>query len=300
MTLRTIWRVIARWKWIVIPGLVLALGAGGALFLRTPKTYTVEASYLFLSPVKDTKGVASNPFLQLGNGVAQAVDVLAVSLTDGQTVRSFTAHEPKLTYTAARDLSVAAPLMVISVEDVDRKAAASTLASLGTILGERLNSMQQNAGAPQNQWITMSELTNDPKPTIGYADAIRNGVLGFGAVMLVVFIVVAIAERIRVRVEARRERRAENGTEKHRKSRKKRRTPPPEEASVVVDPPDEPLRELLEPERASAEEPGPEPVAEPRGRASRAQRRPGTPPSDHDADDLEDVLADDPMSQLRS
>lgn len=352
MTLRTIWRVIARWKWIVIPGLVLALGAGTAMFLRTPKTYTVEASYLFLSPVADTKGVASNPFLQLGNGVSQAVDVLAVSLTDGQTVRSFTKNEPKLEYTAARDASVGAPLMVISVQDVNQKAAAATLASLGTILAERLNSMQAKAGAPQTQWITMTKLTDDPKPKVGYSDGIRNGVLGLAAVLLVTFIAVAIAERIRVHRETRRERlKAEGAPQK--KPKKSKQISAHESATE----PSEPLRELpgeAEPtheipekngkstrkkstrkkphrepsetpetreesetsedaevpqsversdetdEEAPIEAPAESPIAEGKQsvRAPRRAQHPGRP-SVHDDDDLEEVLADDPLTQLR-
>lgn len=293
MTLRSIWRVIARWKWIVIPGLVVALCAGAALFLRTPKTYTVEASYLFLSPVKDTKGVASNPFLQLGGGVDQAVDVLSVSLVDGQTVRSFTKHEPQLQYTAARDQTVAAPLMLISVQDVDRKAAASTLASLGTILGTRLNAMQQQAGAPPGQWITMTKLTDDPKPKIGYSDGIRNGVLGFAAVLLLAFIAVAVAERIRVHRAAARERaEAEGDVTRHRR-RRARRTPqsePVEDGPYAADDP-------------SGTPPGPDPEPE-RVPERAADPERATEPvvsglTDRDADELEELPDADAMSRLR-
>jgi hypothetical protein len=208
MTLRTIWAVIARWKWIIIPGLILGLAGGAAAFLKTPKTYSVEASYLFLSPVKDVKGIASNPFLQLGNGVSQAVDVLAVSLVDGKTVRQFTDRAPQLKYTAGRDISVGAPLMAIMVQDVNLDTARSTLTSLGGILQTRLDSLQSSAGAPRGQWITMTELTNDPKPKIGYSDGIRNGVLAFVGILLLTLIIVAIAERVRVRRQGKRDRRA--------------------------------------------------------------------------------------------
>lgn len=300
MTLRTIWRVIARWKWIVIPGLILALGAGTALFLRTPKTYTVEASYLFLSPVADTKGVASNPFLQLGNGVSQAVDVLAVSLTDGQTVRGFTKKAPKLEYTAARDVSVGAPLMVISVQDVDQKTAAATLASLGTILAERLNALQQQAGAPPTQWITMTQLTDDPKPKIGYSDGIRNGVLGVGAVLLLTFLVVAIAERVRVRWEARRERRAAENEQRAAATETAEAAEAADEAKQKAavqkdptkkDPTKKGKKKAIKRDIDPAVEPDEvtlTPVGEKFGR-----------PSPLDDDDLEDVLADDALSNLR-
>ncbi|UAJ78973.1 hypothetical protein IT072_17425 [Leifsonia sp. ZF2019] len=197
MTLRSIWAIVVRWKWVLLPGLVVALGVGGFLFMKTPRTYTVESSYLFLSPVKDVKGVAGNPLLTLGNGVPLSVDVVAVSLMDGDTVRTFSEHHPDLKYTVSRDTSLAAPLMTISVEDSDLAYARSTLDALGKLVPSRLDALQQKAGAPQEQWVTTTNLTTDRKPTISYSTPIRNGLIGFAGVMLVVGIAVAIAERIR-------------------------------------------------------------------------------------------------------
>lgn len=197
MTLRSIWAVVVRWKWVLLPGLIVALGVGGFLFMKTPRTYTVESSYLFLSPVKDVKGVPGNPLLNLGNGVPLSVDVVAVSLMDGDTVRSFSEHHPDLKYTVTRDTSLAAPLMTISVEDSNLAYARSTLTALGKLVPSRLDSLQQKAGAPQEQWVTTTNLTTDIKPTVSYSTPIRNGLIGFLGVMLIVGIAVSIAERIR-------------------------------------------------------------------------------------------------------
>jgi hypothetical protein len=319
MTLRTIWAVIARWRWILIPGLLLALGGGAALFLQTPRTYTVQASYLFLSPVKDTKGIASNPFLQLGNGVSQAVDVLAVSLVDGETVRTFTKTAPKLTYTAARDLSVAAPLMVITVEDVKLQTASSTLASLGGILDQRLDALQKNAGAPQGQWITMTKLTSDPKPKIGYSDGIRNGVLGFVGALLFVFIVIGIAERIHVKRAATRARReaeaaaaaaaaAESGEEpapELGKPKRKRRSsklagvtaeaPPADAEPTETEPTVSTDAEPTETEPTVSTDAEPTDATDPDPEVSGAELR----ASEHDDDDLDEALAEQPLNELR-
>lgn len=204
MTLRGFWALIARWRWIVIPGILIALVGGAYAFVESPKSYKVESSFLFLSPVLSAEGKSGNPFLQLGNGVSVVVDVLSVSLMDGATVRSYTEDAPDLEYTAVRDTSVQAPLMVITVEDVSKKRAFETLKSLGTELGTRLVAIQTEAQAPPDLWVTMSQLTGDPVAETNYATPLRNGVIVFAGVALLTLIAVAIAERIRVRRDARR------------------------------------------------------------------------------------------------
>jgi hypothetical protein len=199
MTLRRFWEMLARWKWLVISGLVIALAAAaGAVFL-TPPTQTVTSSYLFLSPVRNADGIAGNPFLQLGNGVAQAVDVLSLSLMDGETVRGYTEDAPDLTYVAARDTALSAPVLEISVEYTDPDIAFATLDSLGEMMTDRLETIQREAGAPRTQWITASQLTRDPEPELGFGDAIRNAVLAFGGVLFVVLSSAALLERRRLR-----------------------------------------------------------------------------------------------------
>jgi len=197
MTLTSIWAVISRWRWIVIPGILLALAGGAAAFWYTPYTQTVEARYLFLSPVVDTKGVAGNPFLQLGNGVAQAVDILAVSLTDGETERKYTEDAPTLEYGATRDRAITAPLMVITVTYTDPEVAYDTLDSLGDDMTRRLVVLQQDAGAPRSQWVTITPISRDPEPELGFEDPIRNAVIAFGGVMVSLLAIVALADRRR-------------------------------------------------------------------------------------------------------
>lgn len=208
MTLGKIWMVLSRWRWVLIPGIVLALGGSYALFSVTLPSQTVSSSYLFLSPVKDVKGVAGNPFLQLGSGVSQVVDVLSVSLSDDTTSRPLIKGHPKLKYTAGRDTSVGAPLMVISVEDTSSSNAKRTLATLGDLLQARLSTLQENAAAPRSQWITITQLTDEVKPKVGYDIPIRNGVLVFIGAIIFLLVAILISERIRLRWRARKERRS--------------------------------------------------------------------------------------------
>jgi len=203
MTLSNLWLFVLRWRWTLIPGLILALGGGAAAFLYTPPTYSLSASYLFLSPVRIGDDAPGNPFLQLGSGVSLAVDVVAVSLTDGDTVKKYTADAPDLTYTAVRDRAGAAPVMIVTVMDTDLAAVRSTLTSLGKDLMTDLDSLQQSAGAPQTQWVTATALTQDREPTVGYGTPVRNGILAFLAVALLVLCTAASIERFRLRSRAR-------------------------------------------------------------------------------------------------
>jgi hypothetical protein len=195
MTLRKLWLMLRRWRWIVIPGLVLAEVAGVWAGYVSPVSYRVQSSYLFLSPVTGADGSAGNPFLQLGNGVSTTVDILAVSLSDVITTESYTQDAPDLTYTAVRDTSLSAPILVITVEDVSVDNAYETLDALGADLSERLDALQERAGAPQGQWVTATQLTRDPKAEVGLAIPIRNGVAAGLGVILLTLLVMAIAER---------------------------------------------------------------------------------------------------------
>ncbi|ANP74095.1 hypothetical protein [Cryobacterium arcticum] len=197
MTLRKLWQMLTRWRWIVIPGVLVAMVGGVIMGVMSPVSYKVQSSYLFLSPVLGADGTAGNPFLQLGNGVSTTVDILAVSLSDVITTEHYTDNAPQLTYTTFRDTSLSAPLLAITVEDVSRTNAYATLDSLGKDLGVRLDALQESAGAPRNQWVTATQLTRDPKAVLNYAVPIRNGVGVALGLLLLTILVMALAERRR-------------------------------------------------------------------------------------------------------
>lgn len=234
MTLRKFWLILSRWKWIVIGSLILSLGGGAAAGMTTPVTYQVEASHLFLSPVLTSGGAPGNPFLQLGNGVAMTVDILAVSLSDGVTEEQFVDEGSELTYTAARNASLSAPIMVIAVEDTNLAAAYTTLDALGAELDLRLDKLQQDAGAPTGQWITASELTRDPKPVLSFATPLRNGVSVTAAVLLLGLLCIVIAERRRGPVHASKDRNLQKSPLTQAKAGSSRPIPDEQAAPVLA------------------------------------------------------------------
>lgn len=202
MTLRSIWAILTRWRRIVIPGLAIALIGAGAAFFFTPYTYSLTNSYLLFSPVRDAEGAAGNPLLELGSGVSLTADVLSAALMDGETVRKYTDAAPDLTYTVTRDAGVNAPLMVITVEDRDLDTVRSTLSALGGEITSQLDALQASAGAPRSRWITMTVLTEDPKPVLGFENPIRNAILAFLALEIIALGIVILAERHRARIRS--------------------------------------------------------------------------------------------------
>lgn len=199
MTLRRFAVMLRNWRWVAIGGLVLALGIGSAIFLVTPKSYTVTGSYLLLSPVQTVEGKVGNPFLQLGNGVGTLADLLSVSLRDGETSRSYTEQAPQLKYTVTRDTSIAAPLILVKVEDASSANAFKVRDSLSGLLTARLESMQKDAGAPRDLWVTLSPLTSDTRPATDYASPIRNSALTLVGTLLITLLLTGILERRRIR-----------------------------------------------------------------------------------------------------
>lgn len=221
MTLRNFWLLLTRWRWIVIPGVLLALGGGTVAAFLSPVSYRVESSYIFLSPVLAGDGKPGNPFLQLGNGVAMTVDIVAVSLSDGVTREQFEDDALDQTYTAGRDTSLSAPLMVISVEGTSLSEAYATLDALGSELLTRLDELQAEAGAPTGQLVSASQLTRDPEPAVVLAVPLRNGVSVAAGVLLLTLTITVLADRWR----SRRRRRATDDPA--------RNVTPPREAAPV-------------------------------------------------------------------
>jgi hypothetical protein len=189
-------RIVRRWRWVIIPGLLLALGAGAAGYSVTPPRYGQSESYLLLSPVVTEQG-RGNPFLQLGNGVGMAASVLATKVSGGETAGVIAAASPGAQYSVHLDPTTSAPVLVATVEGADAAAVTATLDRLGAELVSQLAALQQASGAPSTSWVTISPLTGDTGPTPNSSGALRNGVGAVAVVLLLPLLLVALLERRR-------------------------------------------------------------------------------------------------------
>ena len=196
-------RMLLRWKWVIVPGLVLALGAGAFVYERGEPEYTRTASYLLLTPVQTEEG-PSNPLLFLGNGVTITASVLAAKVSDSETVGRLTAGEPGVTYTAVLDAAVGAPVVQTSVTGSDTASVDRVLAALQDELEAGLATLQRESGAPENTWVTLHSFTEDPQAVPSSAVALRNAIAATAGALVLVLLLVAALEGGRRRRAARR------------------------------------------------------------------------------------------------
>jgi hypothetical protein len=210
MTLRDFFQMMLRWWKVAACALLLALVAGAAAFVATPSTYSLTGSYLLLSPAIDNEGRKGNPYLELGNGVALATDILQVALTDGETLNGILASRPEMKVTIERNNAVAAAVLVVTVQDTELRTPGIALDRIADEARTHLQEIQSRAGAPQRSWVTINELTKDPKPDIGYTEPVRNAVLAGGGVGALAVLLIAIMERRRLQSKS-----GTNGTDRH-------------------------------------------------------------------------------------
>ena len=203
MNFRDVLGVLGRRWWLVVPGLLVALVAGGAVYRVTPPQYTQSESYLLLYPVM-TEGGPGNPFLQLGNGVSMAGSVLATKVSAGSTAASLAAAHPGLTFSVALDASSGAPIVAVSAQDRDPVVLATTLGQLGKDLVTQLADLQKTSGAPEDSWVTISRLTKDAQAQESHSDGIRNGAGAAAGVLLVFALLVLLVEWRSRRAQRRR------------------------------------------------------------------------------------------------
>jgi hypothetical protein len=198
VSLAELWRVVLRRRWVLVPGLVVALLAAGIGFLSTPPTYSRSQSYLLLSPVVTEQG-RGNPFLQLGNGVGMAASVLSKRVSGGETAAAITASEPRLEYTVSLDPTTSAPVLLVTVEGPSLAVVGAALERLGTELTDQLAALQRDAGAPEVSWVTIGLLTGDAGSQVSYAAGMRAGVVAGAAALLLLLVLVTGLETHRLR-----------------------------------------------------------------------------------------------------
>jgi hypothetical protein len=189
VSFRDVLRVLRRWRWVVVPVLLVAIGAAGAVYTVTPREYGQTESYLLLYPVQSAEG-AGNPLLQLGNGVGLAASVLATKVSAPDTAARLTSGTPGLTYTVAPDATTTAPILVVTADGGSRAAVAGALDRVGEELVDQLSQLQASTGAPKASWVTISRLTRDPSAAPSHKAGVRDAVAALAGIALVGLLVV--------------------------------------------------------------------------------------------------------------
>lgn len=166
-----------RW-YIVIPGLLVTVIAAGVVTRIVPQTYQATGSVLLISPAvvggggPDAKA-GSNPYLNFGNALGAAAEVVSASVNSDETAQQTKARGATGSYIVAMPPNSDAPLVSIEATASD---GAMAIYTMNTVIGEfraRLLQVQQEAGAPSDQYIRAQSVTTPKNASVVRASLIR-------------------------------------------------------------------------------------------------------------------------------
>jgi hypothetical protein len=147
---------VLRRSWRIFAVGVLLMGATSAgIMMYVPASYQASGNVLFLSPPK-TGTVVVNPFLNLQSGLGAAATIVGSVMMTTETQASVAQSGFTSTYAVAQAPGSSVPFLSVSTEDSDPQMAVKTLDEVNRRIGAQLTLMQERAGAPSNQLISIS------------------------------------------------------------------------------------------------------------------------------------------------
>lgn len=143
-----------RW-YVIVAGVLIAVGAFFALWTTIPSEYERTATQLLL-PGEATIPEDANPYLFIG-GLYQVADIL-VRAIGPDDVAAVTADFPGATVTVSRDTAAGA-VMIVTVNAPSDEAAAAVLDDVLALTESRLEQLQNAQRIPVDERVDMVPLT---------------------------------------------------------------------------------------------------------------------------------------------
>ena len=193
--------LLRRW-YLLLVGVLCAVGAGFVTFQAVPPGYTASAEVLLLPP-GPTVPEDGNPYLSL-SGLTPAGDVLARALSDPQAADEIAASGGRGQYTVALDGDSPAPLVFVAAEAETSQDALKTRDLVLERLPAALRQIQTAANVPSDAYITASEVTRTDEPVKEVKPQIRALVMAVGGVLVLTFLGTAATDAVLARRLVRR------------------------------------------------------------------------------------------------
>ncbi len=143
-----------RWR-IFAVGMLLMGGASAGIMVYVPANYQASGNVLFLLPPK-TGTVVINPFLNLQSGLSAAASIVGSVMMTTETQASVAQAGFTSTYAVSQAPGGGVPLLSVSAVDTDPQMAVKTVNEVIRRIDAQLTLMQELAGAPSNQLISIS------------------------------------------------------------------------------------------------------------------------------------------------
>jgi hypothetical protein len=201
-------------------GWALALAVGATVFVVTPPSYSLDATYVLLPHTGSEQGSGSEQGnSEQGSGVAKLADALRVSLPENPTIQQFTSAHPGTTFSVNPASEAPVPYLTVTVAGADVAESPDAIVEITDDAGARLNSaiksiigdagLQLNgladAGAADDPRTTLMEVSWETKavePNLSVP--VRNGSLAALAGLGLLFLLLAALEYGRVREQTTR------------------------------------------------------------------------------------------------
>ncbi len=206
MDLRDFGTTLARWWYLALATLLLAIGAGLGMYKATGPTYTANSTVLLLPPKAvliqaqaDKKNYApNNPLLYLSS-LTDARDVLVRHLSSTDVTDELAKKAPDATLTVTGDLTSGSPLILVKSEGPTEKAALDGMKAVDDMVPGTLKSLQDEMRIADLQRINSLEVTEDTKATPESKKQIMSGAVGFAGVTLLGLATIAVLDQRRNR-----------------------------------------------------------------------------------------------------
>ncbi|MEU6372626.1 chain length determinant protein [Streptomyces sp. NPDC046909] len=201
MDLAEIFRVMRRRWYVLLPGLLLAVGLTVAVAVVVPVTYQSQSTVVLLNSQKATVAYDGNPFLSTQTSLTGMADSLARNLNSDVSVRELKSRGAKGTFEAKLADNAQGPLMWLTVTGTDKAAVLASDKILTKYAEERLEEFQQQQSVDDKAMIRMTTIVSPQNPIAQTKTRLQYMVMA-GALGLVLSLVAVFY------VEARRRPRA--------------------------------------------------------------------------------------------
>lgn len=206
MDLRDFGSTLARWWYLTLATVLLAIAAGVGAFMATGPTYEADSTVVLLPPkavmieaqADKTNYAPNNPLLYLDQ-LTDARDVLVRNLASNDVQDQLKKQAPGATVTVTTDATSNSPLMIMKSTANSEDAALKGIKSIDAMVPSSLKTYQDKMSIGSTQRITSMNVTEDTKATASHKTAIEMAVVGTVGVLVLGLALIALLDQLRNR-----------------------------------------------------------------------------------------------------
>ncbi|MEL4505649.1 hypothetical protein AAEX63_11440 [Luteococcus sp. H138] len=206
MDLRDFGTTLARWWYLALATLLLAIAAGVGLYKAVGPSYTANSSVLLLPPKavlleaqQDKRNYApNNPLLYLAS-LSDARDVLVRHLSSTDVTKQLEAKAAGATVTVEGDATSGSPLILVESEGATEAEAVAGMKAIDAMVPGTLKTLQDEMKIADLQRITSINVTEDTEPEVDHKNQLLAAAVGFAGVSALGLAAIALLDQRRTR-----------------------------------------------------------------------------------------------------